>query len=802
MSIISGDQIKIKSIQIDQARILARVLKNGKANWDIVKPSVSPTPEKPAEPSTFKAQLQEYSITNSSIIYDDASMGLFTRINGLNHNGSGDFTADQTDLETETKIDSIDLIYGGISYLKKAKVDYTAKFFLDLKNSAYQFKENELKINDLLLKFAGKIVMPTDDILMDITYEAVKNEVKNFISIIPGYFTKDFDQVKSSGKLEFNGFVKGIYTEKSIPGFAFNLLIENGMVQYPGLPRALKNIQVKTEITCPGGDADKTVIDVSRFHVDLGQFPIDARVLIKNPVSDPDIDATVKGNVDLASVKDLIPLDKGTNMAGMVNADIRFRGRMSSIDAGKYEQFEASGSAGLKRFLYAAPDLAQAVNISSAALNFTPKSIQLSNFFMTLDKSDIAATGSLENYLAYVFQNKPIKGSLNLKSTFLDLNPFMTTSAAPAETPAASNDQPGYIRIPENIDFNLNAAISTLIYDNMKLTSVSGIVAIQNQTVQLQNLVMNTLGGSISMDGVYNTKSPEGPAVSMKLKVNQLNIREAARTFNTIKKLAPVAEKTTGSVSSTLSFSAKADQAFNFIYPTLNGSGSVSTSVIEIEGFELIKKTAESLKLEKLKKWKLEKLAASFVITKGELVIAPFETKIGSYTAKIGGSNSLDQSINYAINLEIPRSEFGGQANAVLNNLVSQASKNGVNAELGDIIPVNVQITGTFDNPKVKTDIRNQANDAMNDLRKQAEDKARQELERGKKELEEKVNAEKERLQQEAAEKLKKEQDRLKAEADKAKTEAERKAKEEAEKLKKKAEDEAKKGINKLFKTK
>jgi hypothetical protein len=378
----------------------------------------------------------------------------------------------------------------------------------------------------------------------------------------------------------------------------------------------------------------------------------------------------------------------------------------------------------------------------------------------------------------------------------------MTTSNAPAETPAASNDQTGYIRIPENIDFNLNAAIGTLIYDNMKLTSVSGIVAIQNQTVQLQNLVMNTLGGSILMDGAYDTKSPEGPAVSLKLKVNQLNIRETARTFNTVKKLAPIAEKTTGSVSSTLSFSAKADHAFNFIYPTLNGSGSVSTSTIEIEGFELIKKTAETLKLDKLKKWKLEKLAASFVITKGELVIAPFDTKIGNYAAKIGGSNSLDQSINYAINIEIPRSEFGGQANAVLNNLVSQASKNGVNAKLGDVIPVNVQITGTFDNPKVKTDIRNQANDAMNDLKKQAEDKARQELERGKKEVGEKVNAEKERLQQEALEKLKKEQDRLKAEADKAKTEAERKAKEEAEKLKKKAEDEAKKGINKLFKTK
>jgi hypothetical protein len=802
MSVISGDQINIKSIQLNQARILAKVLKNGKANWDIAKPVDPKTPAKPEEPSAFKAQLEEYAITNSRIIYTDSTTGIFTRISGLNHSGSGDFTADQTNLETETKIDSIDLSYGGIPYLKKAQLDYTANFFLDLKNSAYQFKENELKINDLLLKFAGKIVMPADDISIDITYEAVKNEVKNFISIIPGYFTKDFDQVKSSGKLGFNGFVKGIYNEKSIPGFAFNLLIENGMVQYPGLPRALKNMQVKTGITCPGGDADKTIIDVSRFHVDLGQFPIDARILIKTPVSDPDIDASVKGNVDLGTVKDLIPLDKGTNLAGLVNADVRFQGRMSSIDAGKYEQFAASGTAGLKRFRYAAPDLPQAIIVSTAAMNFTPKSIQLSNCLITLGKSDIAATGSLENYLGYFLQNKPIKGSLDINSTLLDLNPFMTSDPSATKTPAESTDPAGYIRVPENIDFIVNAAIGTLIYDDMKLTRVSGALAVRNQTVQLQNLIMNALGGTLSMDGVYDTKSAEGPGVSMKLKANQLNIRETAKTFNTVKQLAPIAEKTTGSVSSSLSFSAKADRAFNFIYPTLNGSGSVNTSAIEIEGFELIKKTAESLKLDKLKKWKLEKLAANFVITKGELVIEPFETKIGNYKATIGGTNSLDQKINYVVNIEIPRTEFGGPANSVLTNLTSQASKNGINAELGDIIPVNVKITGTFDKPIVKTDIRSQANDAMNDLKKQAEDKARQELERGRKELESKANAEKERLQKEGMDKLNKEQARLKAEADKAKTEAERKAKEEADKLKKKAEDEAKKGINKLFKTK
>ena len=806
LSVISGDAIKINSIFIDKARINAIVLKDGKANWDITKPSASATTTA-EEPSAFKATLQKYSITNSFIKYDDKSMDFSTVINGLNHSGKGDFTADVTNLDTETSIDSMDLTYGAIKYFNKVKLDYKAAFNLDIKNSKYTFKENELQLNQLFLKFAGFVSMPKEDIEMDITFSALKNDVKNFISIVPGTFTKDFEQVKSSGKMAFDGFVKGIYNEKSIPGFALNLLIENGMIQYPGLPRAINNMQVNTKITCPGVDANKTVINVSKLHVDLGQFPIDAHMLVKTPITDPDIDGHVKGNLDLATMKDLLPLEKGTSLAGKIAADITFKGKMSAIEKEKYEEFYAAGMASVSSLIYISKDLPQNVNVSAAEMKFSPKSLDLTKFAMTLGKSDINANGSLTNYLAYALKNEKIGGILNVNSRYLDLNPFMTEAPASAATsnpePApAPGDVSGYVRIPSNIDFTLNSNIDKLIYDNMTMTAVNGQLKVQDQTVKLNNLSMNTLGGNMLLNGTYNTSSEQGPFVSMGMNVKDFNIKQTAKTFNTVKKLAPIAENTTGTISSVLNFSGQADKAFNFIYPTLNGEGKFNSSVIEIEGFEMVKKIAETLKIDKLKKWKLDKLSGSFVITKGQISIAPFETKIGNYKATIAGTNGLDQSINYAINIDVPRSEFGGAANGVLNGLVSQANKNGFKSELGDNIPVAINVTGTFSNPKIKTDLKQQANNAMDDLKKQAEQKAREELERKKKELLDQANAEKDKYKKEAEAKLKAEQDRLKAEADKVKAEAERKAKEEADKLKNKAKDEIGKGVKDLFKKK
>ncbi len=799
-----ADEMSIRSIRINDGNIHISVLKDGTASYDIMKSSGEAESTASAEPSAFKLKLKYYEITNTRIRYDDQSLGFKTTLFNLNHSGSGDFTADNTKLDTETGIERFDLWYDGVHYLNKSKVDYKAIFDLDLKNSKYSFLENELKLNDLTLRFAGFLAMPANDVDMDISFEVLKAEVKSFVSLVPGIYTADFNDVKSGGKLSFKGFLKGIYNETSIPAFDFRLNIADGSVQYPGLPRSIKNMQVVCAITCPGKDADKTVIDVSKFHIDLGQFPIDATLNLRTPVSDPDMKSTVKGNVDLASLKDVVPLEEGMKLTGQVNADLAFEGRLSAIEQERYQDFKASGSLGLLNFLYAAKDLPDEVSISKAAMSFNPKEMLLTDFAMKTGKSDLKATGSLQNYIAYILKDEEIKGNLSLNSVYFDLNPFMTstdeTAAAEAE-PAASGDVDGYIRVPENINFIMDASFAKVHYDNMDLSDVKGKLLVRDGKVEMNGLEMKTLGGQMNMGGTYDTRDDSGPAVAMVFNMKDLDIRQTAKTFNTLKQLAPIAENTKGTASvSNFRFSCKADKAFNPIMNSVNGGGALSTSQLEIEGFEMIKKVAGALKIKKLEKWKMEPVKAEFSIVNGEVSVKPFKTKLGNVPAEIAGTNQLDGNIRYAINLDIPRSEFGGAANSVLNDMVSRAGKAGVNVNPGETIPVTVLITGTFADPKVSTDIKSAAGNAMDDLKAQAEARLREEAEKRKQELENKAKEEADRIKKEAENKLNSEKARLQSEADKAKAEAERKAKEEADKAKKKAEEEAKKKLKGIFK--
>jgi len=119
--IISGEQISIQNISLVQPKIDVRILKNGKANYDITIPDSLQSPEDLEEPSNFKLSLQKYSITGGQIRYDDREGDMFAEILNLNHEGKGDLTADIIDFETFTSMDELTYTMEGIPYLTKVK---------------------------------------------------------------------------------------------------------------------------------------------------------------------------------------------------------------------------------------------------------------------------------------------------------------------------------------------------------------------------------------------------------------------------------------------------------------------------------------------------------------------------------------------------------------------------------------------------------------------------------------------------------------------------------------------------------
>ncbi len=739
MSVIKGDNYKINSIVLDHPRIHALVMKNGKANWDVTKPSADTTKAAPAEPSKFKMTLKKFEIKGGYIMYDDASLGFKAELYNMDHNLSGDFTADNFLLETLTEIEKFTMSYGGISYMNKVKTRLKVDLDADMPNFKFTFKENEFSFNELTLGLDGYFAMPKKDMDLDLKFKANQTEFKNILSLVPGVYTKDFKDVKTSGTLSLDGFAKGIYNDKSLPAFGVKLLIANAKFQYPSLPKAATNIQVDLNVDNKTGVTDATIIDLNKFHVELGGNPIDAKMHVSTPVSDANIIAEVVAKINLASMRDIIPLEKGDDLNGNVDADVKMKGRMSAIEKQQYENFDAKGHITITDMNYKSTTLNYPTQIKKLALEFTPKYVDLTQLDAKVGKSDFKVDGKIENFLQYAMKGELLKGSFNLKSNMIDINQFMTTDTTKPTT-ATDTTKMSVVEVPSNLDVHLNVDIARMLYDNLDISAVSGGVGVKDSRLSLSNLKMDMkeLEGTMKLSGVYSTQNIKKPTVDFDVDIANFDIPKTFKAFNSVQKLAPIGKYARGKFGTQLKFTTSLDQHMSPDMKTLTGGGRLETKSVTVEGFEPINKLADALKQEKYKKLSFENINATYEFKDGRVQVQEMPIKSGNITGKVKGSTGFDQTIDYTWNLEIPRSEFGSQANAVAGGLLDQLNKQaGTNIKMSDKVKINVVFGGTITKPTIKTGLfggdqtpKEQVKDLVNKGVDMAKEKAREEAEK------------------------------------------------------------------------
>lgn len=702
MSVIKGEKYEIKSIYLEEPRILAKVLKTGLANWDILKKDSMANEGTDTAKTAFKAALQKYGIEKGKVVYDDASLGFFMEMDNLNHSGTGDFTQDLFTLKTQSDIEKLTVKYGGIPYLNRVTLNADLPVDIDTKNMKFTFAENKIKLNELLLSAAGYLAMPNDnDMVMDFKFDAKQSELKNFLSLIPAIYASNFKDMDATGKFAMNGSAKGIYNEKSLPAFDVNLSIENGKIKYPSLPSAINNIQVKSQISNPDGVMDHTVVNVPTFHVEFGNAPIDGRFLLKNPATDPFVDMALKGKLDLKQLTTIFPM-KDMTLSGILDADVQAAGRKSSVDKGQYEAFKASGQVLAGNFNYSGKNVPMPVSVPSAKMTFSPKNITLSNLTAKVGKSDFTANGTVNNYLNYFFKkNQALQGTFNIASDLIDINELMGPKGA-ADTEKKSDSKLTVFEVPGNIDFEVTAKAGRVLYDNYDITNAKGALEVRNKTIYFKNMGMNMLDGTVKMNGSYATTDPKKPKVDVDFGIEKMDIQKAFTTFNTVKLLAPVAKFTKGVFSTNLKFNSDLDQNMMPVYSSINAEGLTNIIQAVLDGFEPLNKLASALSSDKLKKLELNNVLTKFRIENGRLNVAPFDIKKEGILMNVQGSNGLDQSINYQLGLNVPRAMLGAKANETANAFIAKLnSKAGTNVAMSETIKVNAVLGGTILKPTI-----------------------------------------------------------------------------------------------------
>lgn len=695
MSLFSDIGFDITKVLLADTKVKAIILEDGRPNWDVMKTDSTTTVEEEETTSAgnFRIQLQQLRVEDLHIIYDDRQSNMYAAIEGFNATCSGDMATDNTSLELSALVRALSFKMDGVPFLSKARIEANLNVDADLKNSKFTLKENTISLNAIKAAIDGWVAMPTDaPMAMDLKLNTSDINFKEILSLIPAIYAKDFETLKAEGAVSLHAFAKGEMHGDTLPQFEANMLVKNGSFRYPALPAGVDAIHVNASVQNPGGSVDATIVDVNQFSMQMlgNTFAVTANV--KTPISDPDFHMTANGTLDLGQIKNIYPLEDMT-LNGIVTADMSLGGRLSYIDKEMYDKFNATGHINLREMVLKLTDMPD-IAIQKSTFAFTPKALNLSETTVNIGENDITADCRFENYMAFALKGSTLKGQLNVRSNHFNLNDFMTAEGdtlIAAATDTTSTQATGVIVVPKNIDFNMNVDMKEILFDKIAINNLDGKLIVKDGTVDMKNLSMNTLGGSVVMNGAYSTaQSDTEPHLNASFHMNNLSFAQTFKELDMVQKMAPVFENLKGNFSGKLAIDTRLDSVMTPIFHTMDGSGSLSTKDLNLSGVTILDKIADATKHTALKDINVKDMHIEFTIQDGRLHTKPFDIKMGQMNLNLSGTTGLDQSIDYTGKLKLPESA----------------------GSLSALTTIDLKIGGTFTSPKISIDTKSMAKQA------------------------------------------------------------------------------------------
>ena len=689
------EPILVNSISVDEALLTLKTDKFGNNNYDITKEKENQVTSEDGK--SFSFDIENYNINKSAFTYLDEVSKTTIYVTELNHSGRGIFSAETSELDTKSEA-NVSLSIDSTNYLSNNPIKLDALIGLDLDNNTYTFKENKGYINELPLEFQGYVKQLENGQEIDITFENPESDFKNFLAVIPKEYSKNIENVQTTGDFKVKGIVKGLSTDETIPNLDISITSNNASFKYPDLPKRVNNISINTSIKNTTGNIDDTYVDIKKLDFKIDDDVFRSSATLKNITKNMLVNANIDGVLNLANITKAYPVELENALTGLLKAKLNTAFDMNAIETNAYERIKNNGTASITDFVFSSEDIVNPIHISEANMTFNPGTVSLNNFKAKTGDSDINATGTIKNLMGFLLSDNTLKGNFNVNSNLFKVSDFMTADDDEAtKNKTTSNDES--LKIPSFLECAINANAKTVVYDNLNLKDVTGTLFIKDQQASLQDMKSSIFDGALSISGDVSTKN-ETPTFNLNLGANGFDIAESFKGLELLQNLAPIAKILQGKLNTNINISGNLDNSFS---PDLNSvSGSalaelLATRIGDNQG-ELINKLEGALNFVDFDKLNLKDLKTKLDFANGKVSVKPFDLKYEDIAITVSGSHSFDKTMEYNAVFNVPAKYLGSEVNRLIGKIDTNEAKN-------ITIPVTANIGGTLTNPNVKTDL-------------------------------------------------------------------------------------------------
>jgi autotransporter translocation and assembly factor TamB len=258
-------------------------------------------------------------------------------------------------------------------------------------------------IRDLPLSMTGTVSRLTQpELMMNMTVSSPGAQMTQLLSIIPPDLLKKTQGLTSSGDVKFTMNVKGPSSETMNPGIDGSFTVANGKIQYASLPKSITGINLAGMFDKPSAAVGKTgggSFGIEQLGATIGNNNLTGALRVTN-FADPTLFASFAGTMNLDEVKDFYPLEQGTELSGVMKANVTVDGKPKIP-----QTLKASGNISFQNVSIKTAGSPKPLKNLNGTITFNNQVIESKQLAMNIGESDMALSFTLKNYLGMLMSD-------------------------------------------------------------------------------------------------------------------------------------------------------------------------------------------------------------------------------------------------------------------------------------------------------------------------------------------------------------------------------------------------------------
>lgn len=416
-NLIFDGEVKIDEIYVTDSFVNVFVNTKGEANYNVYvsKPS---NKAKDTTEAGASIKLDLIKFRNIDVKYNDHAARVLVDAKGLNYTGKGGLSQDVFDLETDLDINKLDFSLDRIWYAKQKTLHADLITRINTNALTFVLRKNELRINELPLKFTGFLSILKDGYDLDIKAASEKTTIRDMLSVLPPQYLEWVKDTKIEGNSDLFFNLKGKFIEaKNLkPRLKARLLVQNGFISSGSAPVPMNNLNMDLNVDLPDLKTDQLGIDLKKLSFDLGKNNNFRAMLQTKGLKEMQVKVDIKGAVNLQTLDNALGL-KNIDITGLLDTNIKANG-LFSLDKKLFPKTNGYlnlKNGWLKTKYY--PNAIQNINIAAHITNtdgtFKSLGVKLDPFKFDFEGNPVFVNADLQNFEDLLYKVKA-KGVLNV----------------------------------------------------------------------------------------------------------------------------------------------------------------------------------------------------------------------------------------------------------------------------------------------------------------------------------------------------------------------------------------------------